>query len=215
MKTPVASLFAIVLAFPAAGEEGLPAGNVVMRDIVTHDQIVEAARKAKEDSPMPVFTPVEGADPTVANRPKSLLERSDILCYLGKMTLVPKRAIIHAPKEVSDRLGLKEGCELGSWLDFLNANRGWIRTVPVTRAQAEGREPMSEDTIKSFKKEKRLVIATYQDGPISVMPLKIPPPAATAPAVPAVPGTPAAATAAANSPATAPATAPTINVATP
>lgn len=209
MKTPVASFFAIILAFPALGAEEPPAGTVVMRDVVTHDQIVEAARKAKEDNPLPVFTPVEGADPTVVNRPKSLLERSDILCYLGKMTIVPKRAIIHAPKDVADRLGMKEGCELGSWLDFLNANRGWIRTVPVTRAQAEGREPMTEDTIKSFAKEKRLVVATYQDGPISVMPLKVPPPA---PGTPGATGTPAAVPA---SPASAAAPASTINVAKP
>lgn len=212
MKPPVASFLAIILAFPALCAEAPPAGTVVMREIVTHDQIVEAARKAKEDNPLPVFTPVEGADPTVVNRPQGLLERSDILCYLGKMTLVPKRAIIHAPKDVADRVGMKEGCEIGSWLDFLNANRGWIRTVPVTRAQAEGREPMSEDTIKSFAKEKRLVVATYQDGPISVMPLKVPPPAPGAPGAAGSAGTPAAAPA---SPASAAAPAPTINVATP
>ena len=204
MKAPVASLFAIILAFPARGAEEPPAGTVVMREVVTHDQIVEAARKAKEDNPLPVFTPVEGADPTVVNRPKSLLARSEIISYQGMTTLVPKRAVIHIPKEMSDRLGMKDGCQMGSWLDFLNANRAWIRTVPVSRVQAEGREPLPEDTIKSFAKEKRLVVATYQDGPISVMPLKVPPvpaapgaapkPAVVAPSAPAPASTPNAVT---------------------
>jgi hypothetical protein len=162
-----------------------------MRDVATHDQIVEAARKAREENPMPVFKPAEGADPTVITRPQSLIARSDILSFQGRSTLVPKRAVIHLPKGMTDRLGMKEGHQIGSWLDFLNANRGWIRTVPVTRVQAEGREPLSEDTIKSFEKEKRLVVATYQDGPISVMPLKVPPPAPAEPGATPTPAAPA------------------------
>lgn len=213
MKTPVASFFAVVLAFPATGAEEPPAKTVIMREVVTHDQIVEAARKAKEENPMPVFKPVEGADPTVKNRPQSLIARSEFISYRGMTSLVPKRSVLHVPKAMADRLGMKEGHQIGSWLDFLNANRGWIRTVAVTRVQAEGREPMPEATLKSFEKETRLVVATYQEGPISIMPLKVPPPASDA-KTPGAPGTPASAS---NSPATATATVPvpTINVATP
>jgi hypothetical protein len=176
MKISVASILAVTLVLPAVAAETPPPPTPVMRDVATHDQIVEAARKAREENPMPVFKPAEGADPTVITRPQSLIARSDILSFQGRSTLVPKRALIHVPKGMADRLGMKDGHQIGSWLDFLNANRGWIRTVPVTRVQAEGREPLSEDTIKSFEKEKRLVVATYQDGPISVMPLKVPPP---------------------------------------
>jgi hypothetical protein len=152
---------------------------------------------------------VEGADPTVANRPQSLIARSEFISYGGMTSLVPKRAVLHVPKEMAERLGMKEGHEIGSWLDFLNANRGWIRTVPVTRVQAEGREAMPEATLKSFAKEKRLVIATYQDGPISIMPLKVPPPAVETPGAPGAPTSPASPAAAAS------ASAPIINVATP
>jgi hypothetical protein len=69
---------------------------------------------------------------------------------------------------------MQEGSRIGSWTDFLNANRAWIRTVPVTRIQAEGNDPMPEGVLKSFLKEQRVVIATYQEGPISVLPLKVP-----------------------------------------
>jgi hypothetical protein len=182
-------LFAICapVILPAAFAE-LPVKSTRMRDVVTHEQIVEAARKAQEEAPPPVFTPLAGKDPSVANKPGDLLSRSDILCFQGRATLVPKRAVLHVPKELSDRLKMQEGAQISSWTDFLNSNRAWIRTVAVTRVQAEGNHPMPEETLKSFEKEKRLVVATYQEGPISVLPLKVADPAA-------VPGSPAAATA--------------------
>jgi hypothetical protein len=168
---------------PVAGTEPK---RVPMREVVTHDDIVEAAREAKKSEAPPQFKPAEGPDPSVANRPKSILSRSDILCYRGQAALVPKRAVLHIPKQYEDRLGMQEGSRLGSWSDFAKMNRAWIRTVAVTRAQAEGREPMDEATLKSFEKETRVVVATYQEGPISVTPLRVPPPAA--PGVPATPG---------------------------
>jgi hypothetical protein len=167
-----------------------PPARVKMREVVTHDQIVEASKKALEKSTPPVFKPATGADPSVANKLGDLISRSDIICFRGQATLVPKRAVLHVPKAISDRLGMKEGARIGSWTEFLNANRAWIRTVQVSRIQAEGNDPMPEETIKSFEKEQRLVIATYQEGPISVLPLKVPEPApeagaATAAKVPA------------------------------
>jgi hypothetical protein len=162
-----------------------PPARVKMRDVITHDEIVESAKKAREEMPAPVFTPATGEDPSVANKLGDLISRSDVLCYRGQATLVPKRAVLHIPKSMADRIGMVDGARLGSWTEFLNANRAWIRTVPVTRIQAEGNDPMPEATLKSFQKEQRLVVATYQDGPISVLPLKVPEPEPVA-------GTPAA-----------------------
>jgi hypothetical protein len=182
--------FALLLACSAAGAEEPPA-LVKMRDVVTHDEIVETARVAREKAPPPVFRPATGPDPSVANKLGDLISRSDIICYRGQATLVPKRAVLHVPKSLSDRLGMKDGASIGSWTEFLNANRAWIRTVPVSRLQAEGNNPMSEETLKSFDKEQRLVIATYQEGPISVLPLKIPEPAPEPGAAVANPNSPA------------------------
>jgi len=140
-----------------------------MRDVPTHDDIVAAARTAKEKNPPPVFTPLEGDDPSVVNRPQDLLSRSDLFSYLGLATLVPKNAVLHSPKELESRGGWKEGSKFVAWVDFYTANRAWIRTVTVSRAQAEGRVPLDEEIVKSFAKEKRLVVATYQEGPISVI----------------------------------------------
>jgi len=139
-----------------------------MSEVPTHDDIVTAARTAREKNPPPVFKPLEGEDPSVVNRPQDLLSSSDLFSYLGQATLVPKKAVLHFPKELESRGGFKEGSKFVAWIDFFAANRSWIRTVTVSRAQAEGREPMDEETVKSFAKEKRLVVATYQEGPISV-----------------------------------------------
>lgn len=145
-----------------------PAPRPQMRDVVTHDDIVAAARKSREENPPPVFTPLEGEDPSVVNRPKDLLADSDIFSFLGQATLVPKKAVLHFPKELESRGGLKEQSKFVPWIDFFTANRSWIRTVSVSRAQAMGQEPMDEEVVKSFAKEKRLVVATYYEGPISV-----------------------------------------------
>lgn len=166
---------ALVLAaatLPSGAAE--PVKRVVMREAPTHDQIVEFARKAKEENPMPVFVPAEGADPSKANQLGDLISRSDVLCFQGRATLVPKRAVLHVPKSLAGRLGMQEGSQIGSWTEFLNHNSGWIRTVEVTRVQAEGNEPLPEALLKSFAKEQRIVIATYQSGTISVLPLKVP-----------------------------------------
>jgi hypothetical protein len=170
--TRLAAALAAFSAFPSAAAE--PVRRMIMREAPTHDQIVEFARKAKEENPQPVFTPAQGEDPSKVNKLGDLISRSDILCFQGRATLVPKRAVLHVPKSLAGRLGMQEGSQIGSWTEFLNANRGWIRTVAVTRVQAEGNEPMPEAVLKSFVKEQRVVIATYQEGPISVLPLKVP-----------------------------------------
>jgi len=150
------------------------APKAVMRDVATHEDIVAAGRKAAEENKTPAFIPIQRKDPSVANKPGDLISRSDILCFGGIATLVPKRAVIHIPKGVASRIGMQDGVKIVTWPDFLAANRAWITTLNVSRLQAEGNEPLSEATLKSFVKESRLVVATYEGGTISVLPLKVP-----------------------------------------
>ena len=145
-----------------------------MRDVPTHEEVVEAAAKALEDTPPPVFKPIKGEDPTVAYKPVDLISRSDVVCHHGLATLIPKRAIIHTPKGMADRMVMQDGARLSGWNEFFMANRAWIRTVEVSRVQAEGNKPLDEATLKSFEKETRLVVAVFQQGPISVLPLRAP-----------------------------------------
>lgn len=112
-------------------------------------------------------------DPSVANAPGDLLSRSDILCLGEFATLVPKRAILHKPKALLSRIGIQDGAKIQIWSEFLVANRGWISTVEVSRAQAEGKEPFPEDTLVAISKSKSIVVATYKGGPISVLSDKV------------------------------------------
>jgi hypothetical protein len=52
-------------------------------------------------------------------------------------------------------------------------NRGWITTVDITRLQAEGNQPIPEKNRKLMTQCRNLMVATYQGGPISVLPAKL------------------------------------------
>jgi hypothetical protein len=158
-----------------------PTGKPVMRDAVTHDQLVAILRKEQPNDPIKKLEAATGVDPSVVNRPKDLLSESDILCFGGIATLVPKRAILLSPANFADRVGFKPGAQIVSWVDFYAANRGWITTVEVSRTQAEGNLGLPEDMQKQMAKSGNLVVATFLGGPISVLPLKAPEPPASPP----------------------------------
>ena len=154
-----------------------------MRDAATHDQLSSQLRRVDSTDPMKKLAPAQGKDPSVENRPQDLLSRSDILCYRGLATLVPKGSILVTPPLVADRVGMKAGAKIVPWLDFFTANRGWIVTQEITLAQAEGKVPMSDAVTEKLLKSSNLVVATLQGGPIS----KLAPKPEAAPAQPATP----------------------------
>ncbi|MES2924338.1 MAG: hypothetical protein V4819_22495 [Verrucomicrobiota bacterium] len=145
-----------------------------MRDSITHEQLVAKYRQASQNDPMLKQAPSKGPDPSTVNKPKSLLGASDLICFNGAVTLVPKRAVLQAPKNLAERLKYLPGAKLLAWSEFYALNRGWITTVEVSRTQAEGNSPLPEETQKQLSKSGNLIVATYQGGPISVLPLKVP-----------------------------------------
>lgn len=166
-----------------------------MRDVVTHDELALKYRKAAQEDPMgkliaaqaaaqasvkaadpgKKIVPAKPTTPETPAPPPSLLAQSDIICYNGAATVVPKRAIIQIPKNLTSRLTYEAGAKLMNWSDFYAQNRAWITLVEVSEAQAEGSSPLTEDTQKQIVKSGKLMIATYHGGPISVLPLKVPP----------------------------------------
>ncbi|MBC8127021.1 MAG: hypothetical protein H8M99_07745 [Gloeobacteraceae cyanobacterium ES-bin-144] len=145
-----------------------------MRDASTHEELSQKLRMNEQNDPMRKLTPAKGPDPLKANPPKSMLSESDVLCYNGVMTLVPKRAVLKIPNNMLDRMKYQRGAKLLSWKDFYALNRGWITTVEVSRSQAEGNAQIAEDAKKRMVDSGNLIVATYQSGPISVLPVKIP-----------------------------------------
>lgn len=168
------SLKLTLLAAAISGSWVAHAGAAVpMRDAATHDQLAAKLRGVQQADPMLKLEPAKGADPAKENRIPDLLSQSDIVCFGGRATLVPKRAVLHIPANLTERMKLQPGALIQSWGEFLAANRGWITTMEVTRVQAEGREVFDEDTIKRLSESTQLVVATFQGGPISVLPPKV------------------------------------------
>lgn len=149
------------------------------RDAATHQSLVEAAERVSSRMEDPIGKmqiaevpeEVHQAEPL---RPQSLLARSEVLCRGEFATLVPKQAVLCLPESHRGLTGLREGVRLISWDQFFNMNRSWIRTYEVSRNQAEGLEPLPEETVQMFQDAEQIIIATYQSGPISVLPLQVP-----------------------------------------
>lgn len=157
---------------------------VVMRDVATHDQLSEKLRAATNQGPASQLAPSTGADPTKVSKPRDIASESDFLSFGGKVTLVPKRAILHIPPQYAGRIKFQSGSTVQTWGEFFAENRAWITTIEVTRMQAKGAEPLAEDVTQRIEKSSSVVVATYKTGPISVLPPKVAAPAATTPAVP-------------------------------
>jgi len=163
----------LLLATPAMAQQ-----QTAMRDVATHDQLSQKLRAANNTNPLADLKVAKGEDPT-KTKPGDFASRSDFMSFGGNATIVPKRAILHTPANLEARIKLQPGSKIQNWAEFYTANRGWITTVEVTRAQAEGKVPLAEEIIKRIEKSTAVVVATYQSGPISVLPPKDPAPAAT------------------------------------
>lgn len=168
---------------------GQDAPKPVMRDAATHDQLASQLGRLQAQDPIKKFTPSQGKDPSVENQPGDLLSRSDMLCFNGLATLVPKEAILVIPPRYADRVGMRSGAKIVTWQDFYIANRGWITTQEISLAQAEGKVALAEPVTEKLAKSSNVVVATLQGGPISKLAPK-PEPAPQPGQAPQKPATP-------------------------
>jgi hypothetical protein len=160
----------------------ITAARAEMFESATSEELALQYRKISQEEPASKLAATKGADPSKVNQPLDLISQSDILCYNGAATLVPKRAVMHIPPNLADRLKYLPTSRLQSWAEFYALNQGWITTVEVSRTQAEGNLPLADEISKRVAKSTNLVVATYLGGPISVLPLKSP--AETTPTTP-------------------------------
>lgn len=149
----------------------------VMRDAATHDQLSAALKQEQANDPLRHLRQVEGKDPSKENQPQDLLSRSDILCFNGLATLVPKQSILAVPSQFADRIGMKEGAKLVSWNEFFTVNRGWLITLEITLNQAKGQVPLGDAVNDRLTKSSNIVVSTLQGGPISLLKYSPPSPA--------------------------------------
>ena len=101
---------------------------------------------------------------------------SDIISFNGQTTLGSEDARCCTPgKFGGPAQNHQPGAQIVGLADFFALNRGWITTVEVSLRPSEGNEPASpRDSRKRIGKSGNLIVATYQAGPISVMPPQTP-----------------------------------------
>lgn len=177
MKTFIKLSLALVFFIPIGFAQDKDEEKPTYRDAATHDKLVDKYQSAKKnlDSGEPKDLLKGRTDPTKENRPKNLIESSDVIVFNGLTTLVPKGAILKLPERYSDRVG-KDRHErtnrVVTWPEFYSRNRGWITTVEVTRALAHGEARFAEELIKQLRKSPNMVVSTLATGPIGMIPHK-------------------------------------------
>ena len=167
MKRPQLFLLAVSANLASAQQ---PLTAPVMRDVVTHQQLAQELDQARQLDPMKRMKVSNGDDPSVSSGSRDLFSQSDIICFNGVATLVPKHALLAAPENLKKRLTMSPGARIVGWLEFYAANRGWITTQEVSFAQAQGKQPLPEAAAQRIVKSTNLVVATFSGGPISVLP---------------------------------------------
>lgn len=157
---------------PASGQQ-----QQAMTDAMTQQQLLAARRQAQVQAGDPARheLPDQSKDPSKKNQPQDILSRSDILCFNGIATLVPKQAILAVPRQFADRVGMKTGAKIVTWMEFYSANRGWVTAQEITMAQAQGKEPLPEALNERLGKSSNIIVSTLEGGPISKLQYTPPP----------------------------------------
>lgn len=163
----------LAAALPLLGEELPERKTQPMRDVATHGQLSQSLRMAQQNDPVRNIGPAIGQveeDPFKHYEGRDLVKDSIILCYRGSLTLLPKRSVLHLPDALKSRFEAVTNAAVVTWPDFYKVNRGWIRTVEVTRDQAMGAAPLDDEMLTAFETSASVVVATFKGGPISVKP---------------------------------------------
>lgn len=174
MRPPLLSfVIATASLLSVSAQDQAERQTVAMRDAATHDQLSQSLRMAQQNDPIRNIGPAIGQveeDPSLALAGRDLVKDSIILCFRGNLTLLPKRSVLHLPESLKSRFEAADNAEVVPWATFLQQNRGWIRTMEVSREQAMGEAPLSADTTAAFGTSTSVIVATFQGGPISVKP---------------------------------------------
>src|SRR6478752_2693120 len=89
-----------------------------MRKAPTNEELIRQLRESEQVKVAKPSVPSSTVDPGATQQPQDLISRSEILCYNGSLTLIPKRAVLQIPKNLEDRLKAQPGAHIRTWSDF-------------------------------------------------------------------------------------------------
>jgi len=166
--------FAVTTLRGESKESNLRKAAIATQDAKKHDQLLalKTTSKLAETAFFENFQPSSQPDRSNQQEKKDIVAESDILCFRGSATLVPKRAVIHVPERHAKRLQMAPGAKLMTWSEFYALNRSWISVVEVSLEEAKGETPFDEERQQWLDSSSKVVVATLRRGPVSVLPLK-------------------------------------------
>lgn len=111
--------------------------------------------------------PAEGETKVLRPANQSILKNSTILHDGRNWTLVPINAVVHVPQNLQSRVNAEPTGGLVSWREFLSSNHAWLSTCEMDFDQAAGKASLPENTASNWSKQRKIVVAVHQNGPIS------------------------------------------------
>jgi len=168
--------FCLITLNAVAEDNPTPAAptNIVKRP--THKDLVKVQQEQeKEKHKRNASRPVT-KKPIVTIKKRSIIGSSTLLSSGVHWTLVPRGAVVYVPDHLKGKIVAKPSGTLISWKKFLHKNYGWLHIHPVKMTQAQGKEKISQKSIKAYKSMGKIVVATCAQGPISVAPDSLKPP---------------------------------------
>ncbi len=174
---------ALVLLVLLVGTAGLSAQTAlpvmrrpVPREVVNEEalrQQMAGARKMSDLLKERKLAPVDPEQrPQVSTR---LQDRSIILSDGQTFTLLPPGSILHLPAALRERVAAKPAGQFLLWPAFLERHADWLTVREVPLAMASGDAKAAAAVLAPLATEKRLVVAVYRKGPISILEAAPPP----------------------------------------
>jgi len=168
-----AVFFALTLIFPLANvlAESESEPTVSPKARPSHKSLQDKfAKQQKETAKKTTTTPVPKKEAVETTKNYNLTENSTLLASSGYWTPIPKGSVIYTPSHLKSKIVSQAKGKIVDWKQFLRKNQGWIHIRPVTMKEARGASALKPEAIKAYQSMGKMVIATYQKSPISVMP---------------------------------------------
>lgn len=101
---------------------------------------------------------------------QDIYRNSVILQAGGSHTVLPPHSILHLPRSLRQMSATRPIGDYLPWPEFYARNRSAVLTHSVTLEQALGKTPIGQDVSRQLRKINRIVVALYQNNPVSVLP---------------------------------------------
>ncbi len=114
---------------------------------------------------------LQGQKNGVKLRPKlAMHERADFIQNRGQVLMIPKKALIHVPDWLQDKVitdGKTEG-KLVRIDKFMATNSAWLATYPVSFELAVGKKQFTDQELEQLQTMNKIVVATHGNTPIGI-----------------------------------------------